>query len=301
MARLGLAPYRAGDKPTSGSVPVTVIVLAKNEALNLVHSLPSCAWADQVVVVDSESSDGTVDIARQHGADVVVEPWRGFSAQRAFALAHPIIANEWVYYVDADEWVSARLALEIQEAVRAGTHDAYRQRRRLVFSGSWIRYCGWYTGSWLTRLLRRESASFDLDDWVDRPRIVGSIGVLKEDLVDEDRRGLASWLHKHVDYAELEVERRRSRPPLWRVLRDWRTRRKTDTRSLSRAVLKDLVFPSVPAKPVGMFFYMYVLRLGFLDGLTGLRFCFFHAWFQATVNALEDSRRRQAPPAADQR
>ena len=300
MAKLGLVPYRDGDAPSPRGVPVTVVILARDEAPNLVHSIPSCAWADQVVVVDSESSDETVEVARGLGADVVVEPWRGFSAQRAFALEHPIIANEWIYFVDADEWVSAQLAAEISETLRSPTHDAYRQRRRLVFAGSWIRHCGWYGGSWLTRLVRRDSTSFALDDWVDRPRIDGSIGTLSNDLVDQDRKGLASWLHKHVAYAELEAERRRSRPPLRTALRSWRSLRQTDTRPWGRAVLKDLVFPRVPAKPLGMFLYMYVLRLGFLDGLTGLRFCFFHAWFQVTVNALDDSRRRRAPTAGDQ-
>jgi glycosyltransferase involved in cell wall biosynthesis len=300
MTRLGLVPYRDGDAPQRRTVPVTVIILAKDEALNLIYAIPSCDWAVQVVVIDSGSSDETVAIAHSYGADVVVEAWRGFSAQRAFALTHPIIHSDWVYFLDADEWISAELAAEIDDVVRSPTHDAYRQRRRLVFSGSWIRHCGWYRGSWLTRLLRRDAASFDLNDWVDRPRINGSIGALRNDLVDEDRKGLASWLHKHVGYAELEAERRRARPPFRRVLGDWRGHRRTDTRPLGRAVLKDLVFPWVPAKPLGMFLYMYVVRLGFLDGLTGLRFCFFHAWFQATVNALEDSRRRQARSADGQ-
>ena len=301
MTRLNLMPYPAGNAPTPGSVPVTVVVLAKNEAKNLGRCLGSVAWAHQVIVVDSGSEDATVAIARECGVQVVEEPWRGFSRQRQFALTMPEVTHDWIFFVDADEWVSSELAREVAEAIQAADCAAYRLRFRLVFEGRWIRHCGWYGGSWLTRLLRRDAASFDLDSWVDRPRIEGRIGELRNDIVDEDLKGLASWLRKHVGYAELEAERRRSRPPFREVLGEWRGLRQTDTRPLGRAVLKDLVFPWVPAKPLGMFVYMYVVRLGFLDGLTGLRFCFFHAWFQATVNALEDSRRRETPPGHAQR
>jgi glycosyltransferase involved in cell wall biosynthesis len=300
VTRLNLTPYSAGQGPAPGSVPVTVLVLAKNEAKNLPRCLGSVAWARQVIVVDSGSDDATVAITKGCGAQVVEEPWRGFSRQRQFALTMPEVSHDWIFFVDADEWVSADLAEEVATAVETTEIVAFRLRFRLVFEGRWIRHCGWYGGAWLTRLMRRDAASFDLDNWVDRPRIEGRIGELRNDIVDEDLKGLAAWLHKHVGYAELEAERRRTRPPLRHVLRDWRSLRQTDTRPLSRAVLKDLVFPWVPAKPLGMFFYMYVVRLGFLDGLTGLRFCFFHAWFQATVNALEDSRQRQPPAQPDQ-
>ena len=82
MTRLGLRPYQAGDDPPSGSVPVSVVVLTLNEEPNIRRCLASVAWADQVVVVDSGSADGTVPIARSLGAEVVEQPWLGFSAQR---------------------------------------------------------------------------------------------------------------------------------------------------------------------------------------------------------------------------
>ncbi len=124
------------------------------------------------------------------------------------------------------------------------------------------------------------------------------MGRLANDIVDEDRKGLASWLHKHVRYAELE-QRRRGRPlPVRERLRRFRNRDRTDTRPLSRAVLKDLVFPAVPARPLAMFLYMYVVRLGVLDGRAGLRFCFFHAWYQAAVDGLQaESRLPSCTPA----
>ena len=113
MTRLNLRPYQAGDDPTPGSVPLSVIVLTLNEEPNIRRCLASVGWADQVVVVDSGSADGTVSVARSLGAEVVEQPWLGFSAQREYALRLPLLRHDWVYFVDADEWVSPQLATEI--------------------------------------------------------------------------------------------------------------------------------------------------------------------------------------------
>ena len=287
MARLGLWPYRAGDDPPPGSVPVSVIVLTRDEAVNIARCLASVGWADQVVVVDSGSIDGTVPTARSLGADVVEQPWLGFSGQREFALRLPQLQHDWVYFVDADEWVSSQLAAEI--ATRLGRADcaAFSQRFRVVFQGSWIRHCGWYDGSWIVRLIDRRYAKFDGSLVGERVSVDGPISRLANDLVDEDLKGLASWLHKHVRYAELEGQRRGQPARLRERLRGIRSRPGTDTRPLTRVLLKDLVFPFVPAKPAALFVYMYLLRLGMLDGRPGLRFCFFHAWYEATVRALQ--------------
>jgi hypothetical protein len=114
----------------------------------------------------------------------------------------------------------------------------------------------------------------------------GPVGRLVNDIVDEDRKGLACWLHKHVRYAELELDKRGRPVPLRERIRRFRRRDQTDTRPLARIILKDLVFPSVPGRPMAVFLYMYVFRLGLLDGRAGLRFCFFRAWYQATVSGL---------------
>ena len=110
MTKLGLRPYGAGDDPPPGSVPVSVVVLTRDEEVNIGRCLASVAWADQVMVVDSGSTDATVPIARSLGADVVEQPWLGFSGQREFALRFPDLRHDWVYFVDADEWVSPQLA-----------------------------------------------------------------------------------------------------------------------------------------------------------------------------------------------
>lgn len=293
MTNLGLVPYPSGHGPAPRSVPLSVVVLAKNEAANLGHCLGSVAWAEQVVVVDSGSTDETPSIASSRGAEVVHEPWRGFAHQRQFALEMDMLRHSWIYFVDADEWITSDGAREVAAAITSADHSAYRQRFRLVFQGRWIRHCGWYSGAWIIRLMRRDQATYGAaGTFGERPTIAGSVGTLAHDLVDQDRKGLAAWLHKHVDYAVLEADRRGVDPGFRERVRRWPAMRRNDTRPASRAVLKDLVFPALPAKPLAMFVYMYVVRLGFLDGVVGLRFCLFHAWFQMTVRGL---RARQDP------
>jgi glycosyltransferase involved in cell wall biosynthesis len=284
MTRLGLRPWTDSDAPAAGSVPVCVIVLARNEEDNIGRCLASVAWAAQVIVVDSGSADRTVAIARDRGAEVIEQRWLGFAAQREFGLRHPAVRHDWVYFVDADEWISAPLASEIAVVMRAPADAAYAQRFRLVFQCRWIRHCGWYSGSWVVRLLDRRRARFAGDLVGERAQVDGRVGRLRHDIVDEDLKGLASWLHKHVDYAAMEA-RQRGRPlPLPQRLQAIRAR--ADSRPLARAVLKDLVFPSVPVKPAALFAYMYLLRLGVLDGRAGLRFCFYHAWYETCVTAM---------------
>ncbi len=140
-------------------------------------------------------------------------------------------------------------------------------------------------GSWVVRLVDRRYTKFDGSLVGERACVDGPVQRLLHDIVDEDRKGLAAWLHKHVRYAQLEAQRRGPPAPLSQRLRSLRSR--GDTRPLTRAVLKDVVFPSVPAKPVALFAYMYLVRLGLLDRRAGLRFCFYHAWYEASVSALQ--------------
>jgi glycosyltransferase involved in cell wall biosynthesis len=287
LTRLGLRPWRDGDAPPPRSVPVTVVVLTLDEEANIARCLASAGWADQVVVVDAGSADATVPLARSAGAHVTEQPWLGFSGQREFALRLAEVRNDWVYFVDADEWVSPQLAAEIADRLRAPDCAAYIHRLRLVFQGTWIRHCGWYSGSWVVRLVDRRYTKYDGSLVGERARVDGPVARLVNDIVDEDRKGLARWLHKHVRYAELEQCKRGEPVPLRERIRRFRARDRADTRPVARVILKDLIFPVTPVRPVALFLYMYVVRLGLLDGRAGLRFCFYHAWYQATVDALQ--------------
>jgi glycosyltransferase involved in cell wall biosynthesis len=240
-----------------------------------------------VVVVDSGSTDDTVPLARSLGSEIIEQPWLGFSAQREFALRLPELVHDWVYFVDADEWVSPQLANEIAAQLSAPTCAGFSHRLRLVFQGTWIRHCGWYPGSWVVRLVDRRYTKYDGNVLGERACVDGRVERLQHDIVDDDNKGLAAWLHKHVWYAQLEAERRREPTTLHKRLHSLRTRE--DTRPLIRAIFKDILFPSVPGKPAVLFIYMYIFRLGFLDGAPGLRFCLYHAWFELSVGAIRQA------------
>lgn len=286
VTALGLRPYQAGDLPEPGSVQVCVVVLTKDEEPNITRCLASVAWADQAVVVDCGSVDRTVPLARALGTEVVEQPWLGYSGQREFALRLPQVRHDWVYFVDADEWVSPQLAQEISAALECSSCAGFAHRLRLVFLGTWIRHCGWYSASLVVRLVDRRYTKYNGSVVGERACVDGPVGRLRNDIVDEDLKGLGAWLHKHVRYAELEALRRGHPASIARRLRRLADRDRGDTRPLIRIILKDVVFPSIPAKPAALFAYMYLVRLGLLDGLAGLRFCFFHAWYEASINAL---------------
>ena len=107
-----------------------------------------------------------------------------------------------MYFVDADEWIAAQIAVRLADPQCAG----FAHRLRLVFMGTWIRHCGWYSGSWRVQLIDRRYAKYDGSLVGERPHVDGAVRRLDNDLVDEDRKGLAAWLHKHVRYAEPENE-----------------------------------------------------------------------------------------------
>jgi len=284
VTRLGLRPYQAGDDPPPRSVPVSVVVLTRDEEVNIRRCLESVAWASQVVVVDSGSTDRTVPIARSLGAEIVEQPWLGYSGQREFALRLSQLRYDWVYFVDADEWVSPHLAAEITGQLAAPACAGFAHRFRVVFQGTWIRHCGWYGGSWIVRLMDRRYAKFDDSAVGERACIDGAVHPLSNDIVDNDAKGLATWLHKHVGYAQLEAGRHDGRRPLYQQLSALRN--PGHSRHASRTILKEVIFPRIPAQPIALFVYMYIIRLGFLDGVPGLRFCFYHAWYRTTVTAL---------------
>ncbi|RZS78428.1 glycosyltransferase family 2 protein [Pigmentiphaga kullae] len=140
---------------------LSVIIIARNEARNLADCLESVRFADEIVVVDSGSTDETVDIARRHGARVEITPdWPGFGPQKNRALA--LATGDWVLSLDADERVTPELAAAIADVLRAPRHDAYDMPRLSSFCGRFIRHSGWWPDRVL-RLFRRGTARFSDD------------------------------------------------------------------------------------------------------------------------------------------
>lgn len=273
---------------------VSVLILTLNEEINLADCLASCAWSDDIVVFDSLSSDRTVDIARERGARVVQRPFDNYAAQRNAALGTVTYKHPWVLMVDADERVPADLAAEIAAVVaRAGDEVAlFRMRRKDYFLGKWLRRSSGYP-SWFGRLARVGRVRVERE--VNEEYIAdGRIGHLQAHLHHYPfNRGIAYWIERHNRYSTMEAAAKmsleRGRIALGGLVNgDPIDRRRT---------LKQLLY-LVPFRPQIVFFYLYIVRLGILDGRAGFYFSRMRATYELLIDlkVIENRRRQRGLP-----
>ena len=263
------------------TAPVSVIVPTLDEELNLPECLDSLTWADQVCVVDSYSNDQTVQIARARGVHVVQHAFESYSRQKNWALENLPLRHEWVLIIDADERVTPELREEIEALLPNAPRDGYYVNRRFIFLGRWIRHAGWYP-SWNLRLFRHRLGRYDDREVHEHVVLDGQAGYLRNDLLHLDRRGLDAFVARHNRYSTLEAAARfkaesgapdRARLPVSLLASPVQRKR----------FLRERVWPRVPARPVALFVYMYILRRGFLDGRPGLALCVFHSYQEFIV------------------
>ncbi|MEP0822005.1 MAG: glycosyltransferase family 2 protein [Ignavibacterium sp.] len=237
---------------------VSVIVITRNEERNIRDCLSSARWADEIIVVDSGSSDGTVAAAREFSDKVFERPWEGFGASKNFALSQA--RNDWVFWLDADERVTPELAEEIELSLSGQTDMVgFSVPRKAFFLGTWIRHCGWYPGR-VVRLFRRDKAVFSNDRVHERLIVDGPVAELKSDLLHYTDPSLEHYFTKFNRYTSLAAEDLAGKG------------RRT---GIGRMLLN----------PVWTFFRMYFLRLGFLDGMPGLILCMLSAGYVFTKYA----------------
>jgi glycosyltransferase involved in cell wall biosynthesis len=234
---------------------LSVAIVTLNEEANLPRTLASVAWADEIVIVDSGSTDATCAIAQSHGARFVTEPWRGFAAQKNFALS--LCTSDWVLSLDADEAVSPELAASIQRVIAAApSQTAFALRRRNHFLGRWIRHGGYYPDPKL-RLFPRGQGTFQETPVHETAVFAGKVETLDGDLLHDAYPTLTSYLDHMQRYstlgAAIAVQRGRT----------------------GRGMLSFL--NGVLLNPAATFFYNYILRAGFLDGREGLLLHLYHS------------------------
>lgn len=235
---------------------LSIAIVACNEAENIRRTLASVAWADEIVLVDSGSTDGTLDIARAYGAVIFHEPWRGYGPGVNSALGH--CAQPWILNLDADEVVTPELAAEIQSLL-AGEPEfsGYSVPRLNLIFGRWMRHGGLYPDRKL-RLFRKGFARCEEDtEPHTTPKPTGPTGALRGDLLHYQYPTLPLYREHMRRYAAASV-------PL--MLR----RGKTSANPVSYVTNAIL-------NPVFTFLYNYILRGGFLDGREGLQFHIHHS------------------------
>jgi glycosyltransferase involved in cell wall biosynthesis len=228
------------------------VIITLNEEDRLRACLERLRWADEIVVVDAESRDGTVAVAREFTDRVLVQPWLGFARQKNFALAQAM--GDWILSVDADEEVSDELQGEIA-SVLAGeaTASGYAVSRRNIFWGRWVRHGGLYP-DWQVRLFRRGRGRFVERAVHESVEVDGEVSRLRGSLVHRSYRNIGEFLERANHYSALAA---------------------VDlAREGARVGAVQLVL-----RPLGRFFGMYVIRGGFLDGMPGLLLAGLYAYY----------------------
>ncbi|MFB3916406.1 MAG: glycosyltransferase family 2 protein [Terriglobales bacterium] len=256
---------------------LSLAIVAMNEEANIGRTLESVRWADEIVLVDSGSTDQTCDIARQYGAKVIVEPWRGYTAQKNYALEQ--CTQDWVLSLDADEEVSPGLAEEIRKVIAdPSSVSAYWMPRKNLFLGRPLRFGGYYPDPKM-RLFRRGHAVVAGADPHDRIELVEGVGRGTGRL----RNPLIHYAYPTLSYYMDHMNRYSSLGAKAAVAKGHR----------SFSVL-NIVF-----RPLLTFIYNYFVRLGFLDGREGLLQHLYHATYVSNKYAKAWELARAESPLQD--
>jgi len=254
--------------------------LTKNEALSLPDCLTSLAWCRDIHVVDSGSSDATVEVAETAGAKIWHHPFASFGAQRNWALDHCEPIGEWILFLDADERSTPNFEAAVKHALAsaedgvAGFYCCWK----LMLEGRWLRRSDSFP-RWQFRLLRKGRARFeDAGHGQRESQVDGRLEYLREPYVHEAFiKGWADWIAKHNRYSDQEAASRTTHGPkvAWRA---WRR----GTRAEKMAGLKALA-SRMPGWPLIRFLHAYVLKLGLLEGTAGLIYASNMAFYEYLI------------------
>ena len=221
---------------------LSAVLITRNAASVLDACLESVAFADDIVIVDSSSTDGTIGIAQRRRARVVQKEWLGYGRQKQFAVEQAV--HDWVLCVDADERVSPQLAASIQDALAAPAAPVYRMARRNRFLGRWLSHGEGYP-DWSARLFNRLNARWSDDLVHEKVLYAVTPGTLQGDLLHDSADDLSSYLERQNRYTTLAA-------------------RQAFDRGRGAGVL------NLVLSPLARFLKFYLFRLGFLDGVPGL-------------------------------
>lgn len=259
-------------------IPVSVLIPAKDEEFNLAACLESVARADEVFVVDSQSSDRSEEIALSYGAEVVQFHFNGrWPKKKNWSLENLPFRNEWVLIVDCDERITPELWDEIARVIQDTDHTGYYLNRRVYFLGQWIRHGGKYP-DWNLRLFKHRCGRYENLNTEDIPNtgdnevhehvvLEGAVGYLKEDMLHIDFRDIYHWLARHNRYSNWEAR------VYYNLLMGQKDQGTIGANlfgdSVQRKRFLKRIWVKLPFKPFLRFILFYFVYLGFLDGKAG--------------------------------
>lgn len=283
--------------------PLSVLIPVKNEAANLRECLATVAFADEIVVVDSQSTDGTQGIAAAAGAEVVQFHWNGeFPRKKNWALANVRWRYEWVLIVDADERITPKLEREIRTAIERADADGFYLNRRFWFLGGWINHCGYFP-SWNLRLFRHRLGRYERaesggggssgDNEVHEHVVLdGRADYLAPPMEHYAYPDIATFVEKHNRYSTWEA---RVSETFYRNSTEGTLAARFFGTPLERKRWLKLCFRGAPFRPLLRFLYHYIWRLGVLDGYRGWILCRLLARYEFLCVAKEWELRRRGP------
>ena len=273
---------------------ISVLILTRNEEQDLPGCLASVAWCDDIHVFDSESTDRTAEIAREHGATITTRRFDSYAKQRNAAMQLPF-RHPWVLVLDADERATPELSQEVQQVAASAPTEfaAFRIRRRDFLWGTWLKHA--QLTPFYVRLLRvgRIRYTRDINEIVEVEGETGELAAPLDHLAFS--KGLSHWVAKHNQYSTGEAELLASgdavRAASWRdalFARDFHDRR----------VAQKAIFYRMPARPLIKWFYMMFVRGAVLDGAAGIMYATLQSFYEylIEVKAREIRRRRAGLP-----
>jgi glycosyltransferase involved in cell wall biosynthesis len=258
----------------------SIYILTYNEEIDIAACIESAQLSDDVIVVDSCSTDRTVAIASQYPVRVVQHAFESHGKQRTWMLESVPPKHEWVYILEADERMTPELFQECLEAMQTGQHVGYYVAERVMFMGQWIRRSTQYPRYQL-RLLRHGRVWFTDYGHTEREVCEGSTGFLQQTYPHYTcSKGLSRWIDKHNRYSTDEAAETIRQLESGAV--NWRDLFFGESEVDRRRALKDLSL-RLPLRPLIRFFYMYLLLGGFLDGRAGFTWCTLQAFYEYLI------------------
>jgi len=251
-------------------VSFSILLLTYNEEINLPACLAAIPWCDDIVVVDSFSNDKTVDIARLAGAQVIQRKFDDFAGQRNFALESVSFKYDWIFHLDADEIFTIELNQEIEHELLRTRYEAYRVPSKMMLFGKWLQFSGMYP-TYQVRLSKSPNFRFVQVGHGQREDVPPEmVGTLQQPYLHYSfSKGLSEWFEKHSRYAAMEAHETVQQLKEGNIR--WAKLFSADATTRRRA-LKNLSC-RLPIRPLLRFIYMYIYRLGILDGRQGLTYC----------------------------
>ena len=260
------------------TLPVSIIVLTKNEAENLPKLAASVPWCEDLHVVDSLSTDATLEVAKSLGFKTASHPFRGFGDQRNWALEHCEIKHPWVLFLDADETSTPAFAAALEQRVLAAPDSVagFYCCWKMIVEEVWLKRCDGFP-KWQFRLLRRGRATFaDFGHGQKEGEIQGRLAYLHEPYEHRPfSKGWADWLDRHNKYSTKEAAERIDLP--FEPMTAFKSKGAARNRALKGVVSR------VPGWPLIRFAIPYFLKLGFLEGRVGFTYCLNLAYYEYLI------------------